>query len=156
VSASNRWLAGVGIVVLVAVVVAAVVTVVADGEQSFPEGSPEATVQRYLRAIADRDAGTALNLLSPELREQCEGVGRDPITRRGESRISARLERTEPREDGAAADVHVRLTERYGGGPFDSGESVQLVVFHLRRFDGAWRFTDPPWPLFCPRPAPAR
>ena len=132
------------------VAVASAVAVIAGGEDEFPVDSPEGTVQRYLRAVADRDTTTAYSLLTPELEQRCATLPKEVITRRGEADFRAALEGRVER--GSTTEVHVRLTERQGGGPFSDNEWTQSLVFMLQRQDGGWRFVEPPWPLSC-RPA---
>lgn len=147
-SASTRWLIGIGAVVVVAVVVSAVVALLATGAQEFPEGSPERAVQDYLAAVADDDADRAFSFLSSELTERCGTLPRDAITWRSATSFRAVLDDTRTRETGV--EVRVRMTEFYGGGPFGRNESTWTVNFQLIDEDGAWRFSEAPWPLHCP------
>ena len=154
-SASTRWLAVVTAVIAVAVLAGIAVTLAAGGERAYPEGSPERAVQDYLHAVGDRDATTATSFLSPELAARCSTTAREPIANRGSSGLRATLDRATTR--GETAEVHVRITETYGSGPFGANESNQTVVFMLARTGGQWRITEPPWPLYCPPvPVPAK
>ena len=151
-SASTRWLAIVAAVIAVAVFAGVIVTLTAGGAETYPEGSPERAVQDYLRAVGDREATTAISFLSPELAARCSTTAREPIANRGSSGLRATLDRATTR--GETAEVHVRITETYGSGPFGANESSQTVVFILARTDGQWRITEPAWPLYCPPGAP--
>jgi len=151
-STSTRWLAGVGVVVAIVVVLATVLTALADDEQEFSAGSPEATVQSYLRAVADSDATTAFTYLSPELLDRCGDFPRDVITQRGDYRFRATLVNTVQRD--GTVEIEVDITERWGDGPFGGGESTWSQVFVLSQEDGTWLFTEPPWPTYCPNPKP--
>jgi len=142
-SAATRWLAIVGAVIAVAVLAGIVVTVTAGDADSYPEGSPERTVQDYLQAVRDRDATAVVAFLAPALAQRCSSAYRDPIINRATTR-------------GETAEVHVRITKSYGGGPFGSNESTMTTVFILTSTDGRWLFSEAPWPLFCPAPVPAR
>lgn len=154
-TASNRWLMIVGGVIALAVVAGIAVTVLAGGEQQYAAGTPERTVQDYLRAVNDHDATTALALFAPALAEQCDTIPRDPIADRGDSSIRATLDRTTMRDD--TAEVRVRLTESYGSdSPFGGGDYTTTHAFLLTQVDGEWRFSEAPWPTFCPKPVPAR
>ncbi len=157
VTASNRWLAIVAGAIALAVVAGIAVTVLAGGERTYEEGTPERAVQDYLRAVGDRDATTALALLAPSIADRCDTIPRDGITDRGTSSIRATLDRTTIRDDGTA-EVRVRITESYGSdSPFGGGDSTMTQVFLLTKVDGQWRFSDAPWPTYCPlKPAPAR
>jgi hypothetical protein len=149
VSTSTRWLAAVAAAIALIVALAVAATMVAGGERTFQEGTPERTVQRYLAAVADRDATAAASFLSTELAQRCDSFVQDMITNRGSGTIRATLDETVLR-DGGAVQVRVQLTEAYGGGPFDSGESARPVMFDLTQEDGNWRFTPAPWPMYCP------
>lgn len=160
-SASTRWLAIVATVIAATVLVGIAVTLVAGGAETYPDGTPERTVQDYLRAISDRDATTANSFLAADLAERCAPYHRDLITNRSGTALRATLDRATVR--GETADVRVRITETNGSGPFGSDESYQNVVFNLARTDGQWRITEPAWPLYCPPeargpavPAPAK
>lgn len=153
-SASTRWLAGVGIVVTIAVIAATVLTTLTEDEQEFAPGSPEAAVQGYLHAVADSDASTAFTYLSTSLVDSCGDFPRDVITQRGDYRFRATLVETVQRD--STVEVHVDVSERWGHPPFDSGESTWRQVFVLTQEDGAWRFSEPPWPTYCPNPKPLR
>lgn len=158
-SRSTQLLIAVGASVLVIVVVSVVVAVLAGDEQDFPAGSPERTVQRYLRAIDDRDAQAAVALFSDDLADRCDLDQLRSNLRRG-SDTDFRATLLESTERGDTTEVRVRLTEYYGDGPFDRGESRYDQVFVLEQSAEGWRFTEPPWRSFCPvardLPAPAQ
>lgn len=147
-SASTRWLAVVATVIAVTVLAGIAVTLAAGGAETYAEGTPERTVQDYLRAVSDRDATAANSLLASDLAKRCSSFGHDPIANRGGNALRATLDRAVVR--GETADVHVRITETYGSGPFSSSESNPTVVFNLARTEGQWRITEPAWPLYCP------
>ncbi len=153
---STRWLVALGALVAALLVGSTLVALLAGGEQTFDEGTPERAVQQYLRAAADGDASAALALLTTQAQQRCPDL-RNVITR-DNLELRATLERTELR-DGTAV-VRVRLSERYGDPPFGGGESSQTVVFELTQAEGAWRITEPGWPFYCGQwspfgPAPA-
>lgn len=148
---SSRWLAIVAGGIALAVIAGIAVTVVAGGERRYAEGTPERTVQDYLRAVNDHDATAALAFLSPAATAQCADLPRDSITNRGSSSIRATLDRTTLRD--TTAEVRVRITESYGSsGPFGNGESTMTQTFTLVQAQGQWRFSDAPWPLYCAKP----
>ena len=48
------------------------------------------------------------------------------------------------------AFVNVRVTEFYGGGPFDSSQYSHEQRYALQQEDGEWKFTEYPWPYdYC-------
>ncbi len=148
-SASNRWLAIVGAGIALAVIAGIAVTSFAQGERLYAEGSPERTVQDYLHAVSDRDASKATSYLAPELATRCEQTPRDGITNRSTTSMRATLDRTTYRGD-RQAEVQVRLTESYNDSPFSGGNSTYTQVFVLTQVSAGWRFSESPWPLYCP------
>jgi len=153
VAASNRWLVIIGVFIGLAVAGGIAVTSLARGERLYAEGTPERTVQDYLRAVSDRDASKATSYLAPELATRCEQTPRDGITNRSTTSMRATLDRTTYRSD-RLVEVQVRLTESYNDSPFSGGNSTYTQVFVLTQADGAWRFSESPWPLYCPAPTP--
>ncbi len=151
-SRSTQLLIAVGASVLVIVVISIAVAVIADDEQEFPAGSPEETVQRYLRAIDDRDAEAAIALFSADLSDRCELEPLRSNLRRGFN-VDFRATLLDTTERGDLTEVRVRVTQYYGDGPFERGESRHEQVFVLEQSAEGWRFTQSPWPSFCP-PAP--
>lgn len=151
-SGSTRWLLG----VLVGVgVIAAAGVVVAMGTRapSYPSDSPEYAVQQYIAAVADRDATRATSYLARELVARCEIIPRESITNRSRSSVRATLLDVTKRD--STAVVRVRITESYGDAPFGGGESDMEQSFELTRTADGWRFSESPWPLYCP-PKPVR
>jgi hypothetical protein len=158
--ASTRWLAAIAAVVVGVVAVSTVVALAAGrGEEDFPPGTPEGTVQGYLRAVIDRDPERALDFLAPELLEDCDTDEyrrsiRNMI-RSGDREVRASLLGTRQRDD--VTEVEVRITESYGDGPFGRNEYSQEHFFVLDQVEGEWRFVEPPWPLYaCPKPVAPR
>lgn len=138
------------IALLLAATIGAAATVASlrGGEKQLPDGSPERAVQLYLNAIEDRDATAALAHLSPSLTARCGEIPRDMITARSEGSLRATLD--DVRLDGNAATVRIQLTETFGGAPFGVSDPKQTLVFELERVNEEWRFSQMPWPLYCP------
>lgn len=130
----------VALLVLVAVV-AAVLSTSRSGAQ-LPEGSPEATVQDYLRAVTDGDTRRAATHLDPEgrctERDLRDAHAGDP------TRVVLRDTRTE----GEEADVRVDLVHG-DGGPFGGDGYREELTLDLRREGGAWVVTGEPWPMYA-------
>ena len=151
---NNYWLIGGG-AALALLLIASVVAAVLQREAEFAPGSAEAAVQRYLHALEEDDFQTAYDALSPELREECsiEDMfgGRDPeIWGLGDRRVTLKSART--LDD--AKYVTVRIA-RFRNEPFGPSQGSFQETFELRQFDGDWRFSQYPWPLFsCDRDAP--
>ena len=144
---NKAWLIG-GAAFLVLLTAAAIVSVAANGEADLDEGTPEAAVQRLLQAVEAEDHRAAYDLLSEELKGECAyrqfvsetDVSRQPLR---DERIS--LART--RTDGSDAYVTVRVSSIDRGGLFGGYEYSYEERFTLTMEEGAWRFSDYPWPL---------
>lgn len=156
---TKGWLIG-GAVLLGVLLIAAIVVALLEREEPLPEGTPEAAVQRFLKAVEDDDFKGAYGFLSSELKQDCsveDFFGRvGPLdTRLKNDRIT--LERTTPL-DGTTL-VTVRITRFRGSGLFGASESSFEQSYTLRQEEGEWKFTGYPWPFFnCGpfKPEPAR
>ena len=114
--ASNRWLIVLGAAVTAIVVASvAVAVLLGDEEQTFPEGTPEAAVQTYLRAVRDRDAEAASASFTEELRDRCAAEQLRQSYRYG-PRFGARIRDSHERVD--LVEVDVRISEPATAGPF--------------------------------------
>ena len=69
---SRMVLAVIGVLVVGAIAVAAVLSAVRSTPDLDPT-TPEGVAQAYYRAILDGDDSAALLLMTPELREKCDG-----------------------------------------------------------------------------------
>ncbi len=151
--ASNRWLLVLGAAVTAIVVASvAVAALFGDREQSFPEGSPEATVQTYLRAVRDRDAAAALAVFTEELRERCDAEQLRRSYRYGREFRATILD---THERGDVVEVEVRNSEPGGSGPFGGDGNRYDHVVVLNRVESAWLIAESPWPVgYCPPKPP--
>ena len=151
----RAWLLG-GAALLGVLLIGSVAVALLDEAEPLPEGTPEAAVQRYLKAAETEDYQLAYSLLSSTLRKHCTleqfyGASLDHGDRIGDSRIT--LEDTDTLDD--MAFVTVRITNVRGGGPFGTQESSFERRFTLGREDGEWRLTEAPWPYYrCDPPNP--
>ena len=150
---NNYWLIGGG-AVLGILIVASVVVAVLQKEAEFAPGSPEATVQDYLRALEEDDFQTVRDTFSPELQSRCgiedmfRGYRSVGWRRLHESQITLEGSRTLE----ATTFVIVRIARLRGGDLFGPSEYAFEETFALRQFDGLWRFSENPWPHFdCAR-----
>jgi hypothetical protein len=145
-SSSTRWLVTVAAVLVLVISTSAVAAVLAGGADELPEHSPEGTVQRYLRALADGEGPEALQHLSAEINARCGGeLSPNLVSFMDDADLRASLQETSRRD--ATATVRVRLAESFDGLPFGGGESVRSLSFQLGEEGGVWRFTEPPWPI---------
>lgn len=134
-------------VALVAILVAS-----AREPSDLPAGSPEAVVQRYLRAVADGDPRSIRDTYAPELRDRCE---REEVRRRppfSEERLTFEADLLGTRQvDDETVEVRVRITEFHGEPPFGGGGYDHREVFIVERVDGTWGIADMFWPYdVCP------
>ena len=144
---TKGWLIG-GAVFLAVLLIASVVVAVLEREELLAEGTPEATVQSFLRAVQDEEFRLAHSFLSDDLKEDCafdQFFSRtvSPRGPMGDDRIT--LERT--KTEGDIAFVTVRVTQFHGRGLFETSESSHEQRLILREEDGQWRFTEYPWPF---------
>lgn len=149
---STRWLIATVVGVILVAVAAVVVSSVRE-PAVLPEGTPEATVQRYLQAVADGDREDVLETYTPDLRRRCEGEqGPEPRPPLPEERMSFDADLLEVRElDGDRADVEVRISEFSGEPPFGGGGYDHTEVLRVERVDGGWGIADASWPYYvCP------
>lgn len=148
------WLIGGG-ALLVLLLVVSVVVALTRREATFPPDSPEAAVQRLLRAVKAEDYETVHSLLSARLRQECalEDLVRSNLLGRGRSDFQAVLESTS--RVGDVTLVKARITQFYGRAPFGASESTWELAYTLRQEEGQWRFDEYPWPVGgCPKTAP--
>ena len=153
---TRGWLIG-GALFVGALLIASIAVALLEKEEPLPQGTPEAAVQAFLRALGDEDLETAYNLLSRELKQECTlsqffGMSRYEEGRLKEDRIV--LEGTRMVDD--TAFVTVRVTRVHSPGLFGPSESSFEQRFVLRQQDGEWRFSEYPWPFFhcAGKPAP--
>lgn len=149
---STRWLLTVAGAAAVLIVISVAVALAVDREADLDLTTPEGTVQAYLREVAAKDAAGALEFYSADLAARCEAREVRDSLRYGADDFRASLDDVTNR--GATTEVTVSITQIYGSGPFDRGESAFQHVFVLTEAAQGWRFTDPPWPSWCPTRAP--
>ncbi len=146
---SRIWLIGGGTLVA-ALLVASIVVVVIQGEEELKEGTPERTVQLYLKAVVVEDFNAAYSFLSTELKRECSLeeylVNGSVYGSRELERSRVTLQKTS-RVNGTVI-VRARVTRVSSSGPFGVSESSHDQDFTLREEDGEWRFTRMPWPYY--------
>lgn len=131
---------------VLAIVVVAVVVVLAIGEPDmaeYPAGTPEGTVQRYLRAAYDGDEDSARALLSERADTE---MGRDPFSRLFCQQSDGHQVRIDGVDEGdGRATVRLEIEDISGSGlDFDryTWERQVVLVFE----DGGWKIDEP---YFC-------
>ena len=144
------WLIGAA-VFLAVLLIASIVLALTSKEAEFAPGTPEHAVQSLLRSVEADDIETAYAMLSQELQQKCElkNFADGGRYRSGDDRdIRATLRATKTIDD--ITFVNVEVTQFYGSGPFDSGESSYDRRFALQQEEGEWKFTEYPWPYdYC-------
>jgi hypothetical protein len=132
--------------VVVAIVVIAAVVVLALGEPdvtAYPADTPEGSVQRYLRAIYDGDATTALGYVSARADKE---MGDDPFSRLFcEQSDGHQVRITDVESSGERATVQLRIEDVSGSGlGFDRYSWDRSVVLIFE--DSGWKIDEP---YFC-------
>ena len=142
----RTWLIGGG-AILAVLMAASIIVALARGESEFDPGSPELTVQRYVKALVESDFETAESLWSPELREDCSFEDFLLNTKGSLGRLSgARITLDDVQTVGETTIVSVRMIRTTGGGIFGPSERVNSYDYTVRKFDGDWLITDHTWP----------
>lgn len=136
----DRVLAG---VIATVVVLAVVVAVLSETRSpaTVESGSPEATVQKYVQAVLDRDDDRATTYLDP-----AGGCTVEDLDAQNYVDPDARVELVDSVLRADAARVIVRVTMSSGGPVPDFADVT--VTFRLTRNDGSWLITGSPWPMY--------
>jgi hypothetical protein len=128
-----------GAVVLLAVV--AMILAEARRNTTYPEGSPQRTVQNYLEKVANDEKVIAYSYVakeSPCTQKDMDAAFGEPI-----DRTIVQFARI----DGDRGVIGIRLEMGYGGGGVFGGRSTQDHTFTLVREGSQWKLTDQIWPM---------
>jgi hypothetical protein len=128
-------LAGVALVIVIALI--AVFT--RGGTATLDPESPEGVVQQYSQAVIEGDTPAAIELLIPEIAEDCRRTGGGD----GDHRVTL----TETTVNGDSARVEVVIATVYGSGPLGPDEYESDGVFQLEQVGGQWLIATTPWEL---------
>lgn len=131
-----------GIVVLA--VVAGVVAALRPVED-FEPGTPEASVQGFLRAVFEGDEEAAEGYLATD--SECSASDVEEARTTGSARVVLRESDTE----NGTAHVSVEIVSSSRGGPFEVDEYSRNRTFDLVQEGDEWRLDRVPWPLFSCR-----
>ena len=159
-TASTKWLIGMGAALGILVVAAVVGALIFDGGEPeiFPEDTPEGVTQRYILAVIDGDLDEAWGYLSPELQAGCTLEEWREVARRQSHLEDSQILLDEVKEINDA-EVTVSLNRRRISqpDPFELSFSPEESNFHFEDFrleeleDDQWRISQLPWPVFrCP------
>ena len=139
------WLIGGG-TLLGLLLIASVAISVSRGEAEFDPGSPEFTVQRYLKALDSDDHEAAEDLWSPELREACSFEAFVlQAGRRFDSVSETRITLEETRVVGETTVVSLGVIHSGGSGIFGPSEWEITHDFGVRRLEEEWLITGHEW-----------
>lgn len=153
---STRILIGVVAGVIVLVVLAIALPRLIDREEAtYPPNTPEGTVQRYIRAVIDEDADTALALLAEENTTACmENELREQIGYSSLERYRVRLIEVEEIDapETVVNTMIVTVGVTYVRDPelfeLPSDTNTREHEFELRRSpDGFWLIAESEWPI---------
>ena len=135
------WLAGVVIAVVALGVAGVIVALVTSREEAtLPAGSPEGAVQRYLRALEEKDYRGAYAYLSTSAQRQCTIEQFIKVTSYRELEDAEMiLEDTQVLDDSAI--VTARVTVFDPSDVFDPNEYSYTETFDLTREGGEWRMS---------------
>lgn len=137
---ANRVLA-LAVVGLLLLAGAAVALSLNRSEPDLPAGSPEATVQSYLREVYAGDTEAALTHVDPD--GGCRVTDLEDGYLPADSRVV--LRETSTRGSTASVEVDVVRPE---SGPFAGTEWSDTQIFRLQRVGDAWLITGVPWPAY--------
>lgn len=139
-SRANRVLA-IAVVGLLLLAAAAVALSLSRSEPDLPAGSPEATVQAYLREVYSGDMEAALTHVDPGA--GCATGDLEDGYLPQDSRVVLR----ETSTSGRTATVQVDVV-RPESGPFAGTEWSDHQTFRLRQTGDDWLITGVPWPAY--------
>lgn len=159
-SASTRWLIGIGAGIAL-LIVASVVIALARGGQAplLAETTPEGVVQRFLLAVQDKDYAKAHGYLSARVQKGCSiAFIRDSLRWREDNSRELRVEMLSKDATGdGRTQVRVAVTEVNVSPPFGVDESRHDEWYILLQENSAWRIDEPPWPVgYCPELTPTK
>ncbi len=144
----KAWLVGWS-AILAVLLIAAIVVALLEREEPLDEGTPEAAVQSFLKAVQNDAPTSAYDFLSAELRRDCsieQFFGRDAYPKDPLKGARITLEKTTTVS--STTFVTVGIVQFYSSGPFGTSESSFRHRFTLRQEDGNWKFTEYPWPFY--------
>ncbi len=147
--ASNRFLLGFGLAIVVLVVLTIVLVMTgSDNVSLLPADTPEGVVQRFLKAFQEKDYQTAYSYL--RINEKGVTLSFDewhksvsPYTGEEHNAWRATLDRTNVTGNTATVDV---IVDRFRpDAPFENPVDTNTVQFKLNKIEGAWYInTRPP------------
>ena len=156
-TASTKWLIGMG-AALGVLVVAAVVGAMMSGDGQpdlFAEDVPEGITQRYVLAMIDGDFNEAWGYLSPELQAGCDLEEWRESARQHQIFLTGYQFLLNEVVQLGDTETVVSLKQRRVSqpDPFDLSFSPEESTFHFEDFhlrkqdDGAWLISSPAWPM---------
>ena len=137
----DRTLIAIVSVILVIVVIAVVVVFTRGDPAEVDRATPEGVVQSYTQAIIAGDRSSALDLLTSDVRDNCDRAEPYMIEELRMTVVS-----TKTSDD--TSTVRVSLLHGSGSGIFGGASDESDATFSLsKNVDGQWRIMSTPWPL---------
>ena len=146
---SKLWLIG-GAAFLGILLIASIIVALTIDEDTLQEGTPEAVVQGFLKAVDTEDFLAAHSYLAEDLKQDCpvEEFFGDSFPRSHQLK-DARITFEKTTMVNETAFVTVRISRFQGrGGLLGPSESSYEQQYTLRQQDGEWQFSEHPWPFF--------
>lgn len=150
---SKLWLIG-GAAFLGILLIASIIVALTIDEDTLQEGTPEAIVQSFLKAVDADELQVAHSFLAEDLKQDCpvEEFFGDSFPRSHQLK-DARITFEKTTMVNETAFVTVRISRFQGrGGLLGPSESSYEQQYTLRQQDGEWQFSQRyPWPFSrCP------
>jgi hypothetical protein len=130
----------IGVVVSLVVILALVAVVLSRGPLTYPDGSPERTLQSYFTAVIAENKAEAFSYFSSE--SQCTQQDMENSYVPDISRIDIESSKV----TGDEASLTVRL--EFGGSSIFSGSYSERQTFGLVKESGEWKIADGAWPMY--------
>jgi hypothetical protein len=112
---------------------------------TYPTGSPEATVQNFLKAVSEKDSSLAQKYLEPETDCNINDLNRAVIS----PDLAVNLLKASQDEETARIDIQIKYNSN---ALFNDGYS-EIQIIRLINIKNQWKITGIPWPLYgCGEP----
>ena len=149
-SASAIWLAAIIASAVLLVVIAVVINLFSDNNspELLPVDTPEGVVQRYLLALNEQNTTQAFGYISSSLSTCTLEQFIQTTSYQRDRNFSASLDHTTTTDKSSV--ISVSITDSGYDAPFGQNRSSYNIVFTLRLETDGWRFSQPPWPGWCP------
>ncbi len=134
----DRTLVAILSVIAAVVVIAIVVVFTRGGPADVDPSTPEGVVQSYARAVMSGDRAAALELLTSEIRDNCDRA--EPSTLE-----DIRMTVVSTKTSGDTGVVQVTISHGTGGGLFGDSGYTSNESFTMVLESGDWKVEYTPW-----------